>query len=33
MHCIRSKLNHDLTVNTIIANELCNCGRTETEND
>ena len=28
MHC--SKLNHDLTVNNIIDNELCNCGRTET---
>ena len=28
MHC--SKLNHYLTVNNIIDNELCNCGRTET---
>ena len=28
MHC--SKLNHDLTVNNIIDNELYNCGRTET---
>ena len=28
MHC--SKLNYDLTVNNIIDNELCNCGRTET---
>ena len=28
MHC--SKINHDLTVNNIIDNELCNCGRTET---
>ena len=27
MQC--SKLNHDLTVNNIIDNELCNCGRTE----
>ena len=28
MHC--SNLNLDLTVNNIIVNELCNCGRTET---
>ena len=28
LHC--SKLNHDLTANNIIENELCNCGRTET---
>ena len=28
MHC--SKLNHGLTVNNIIDNELCNCGGTET---
>ena len=29
MHC--SKLYHDLTVNNITDQELCSCGRTETE--